>query len=465
MQILPRLRARFGENIGVELFITPPDLGENEVTYLTTDYAAGVGSVAVDNGNKFANSEYILIGALGAEKSEIIKISTVATGTLTLATSTVFAHNRGEQITFLPYNQIAIQYSTDAGANYSALATVDIRADSTETFYAHTSGLSTYYYRVRFLNSTSTDTSQFSDGIIATGFASNSAGAIIRAALIGLGEKIDHTLTKEFLYTALSEGRTELDQHPHAGEWSFRFARDYDAGNVIPGQHTLTLPTDMRNDDTYQHLLAVRIGKDKLPLQAVSKTELNHWYEGVAQTTLVDAITSGSTTLVLTSSGDFDESGSVYIAASTIAETIDTVAYTGNTETSATLTGVTGIADSKSAGTNVWQNASFGYPLEYTVVDGTLIFSQPFSDDLAGENIWLDYYKALTDVNSDADTLDEPNPKAFVPYMRWRIKKRRNPALNAEQDDDYKEWVMKRDALVTKEFLAQDIYFMPDVPC
>jgi len=112
----------------------------------------------------------------------------------------------------------------------------------------------------------------------------------------------------------------------------------------------------------------------------------------------------------------------------------------------------------------VWQGASFGEPIEYTVNDATIIFSQPFDDDLAGENIWIDYYTELTDVNSDSDALDEPNPKIFISYLKWRIKSRRNKDLKAEDDDDYKKWIFDRDGMVAKEFLGQAVKFEPDLP-
>src|SRR3990167_11067782 len=284
MTILPKLRTRHGENIGVELFISPPFLDENNHTFLNTDHAASVTTLAVDNGNKFSVNDYIMIGQSGAEKTEIVKVSGVATTTLT-TDSTVFAHNRGERITHIPYNQIVPERSTDAGVNYSALSTVGIRADSTQTYIARTSDASTDYYRVRFYNSTTALYSQYSDGVIATGFAENSAGLVIRNALITLGEKIDDVLTKEFLFEALHEGRSELDQMIGVDKWSFRTAFDYDAGNVIPGHNRLTLPSNLRDPDTAKNILSVRIGKDKIPARYVDKARLNGWYEGVARTT------------------------------------------------------------------------------------------------------------------------------------------------------------------------------------
>jgi len=120
MTLLPKLRTKFGEGIGTELFIHSPDLSENEATFLSTDADAGVTTLTVESGNKFAADEYLLLGNFGAENAEIVKISAAAATTVTSA-ATVFPHSRGEKITFIPYNQIIPERSTDSGGSYSAI--------------------------------------------------------------------------------------------------------------------------------------------------------------------------------------------------------------------------------------------------------------------------------------------------------------------------------------------------------
>lgn len=470
MQVLPKIRTRYGEGVGVEVFIQPPDLSENEVTFITTDASSGASSYSVDNGLKFAIGEYIAVlpGGIGAEKAEINRIHTSSAPTaseITLASANNFAHNRGERIVSLPYNQIVIQRSTDSGSSYSDLATIDIRLDSTETYYAHTSGASTDYYRAKFYNSASTNTSAVSDGVIATGYADGTAGQIIRAALLSLGERIDgEVLTKEFLLQALHEAREEADGHPNIQRWSFRTVFDYDFGDIIPGRYTLTVPTDLRVPDTYLNILSLRLGRDGQSLDPCDKRSLNRFYEGIAHSTLNGAITSASTSIILTSSGDFDESGSVDIAAESISGTIDNAAYTTNTESSATLGTVTSIADSHSSGRDVWQGASFGLPTHYTVDNGTIIFSQPFADDFAGENIKGDYYAKLTRADSDGDALDEPwAAEVYIPYLKWRIRKRKDGTLKQDEDSDFKDYSRALNSKVNKEFSGQDIRIEYDI--
>jgi hypothetical protein len=465
MILIPRIRTKWGENIGVEIFISHPDL-ETESTFIVTDANAGVSSFTVDNGLKFADTEYLVVGRFGYEKTEIIKISgTPSTTSISTTAVTKHPHNRGELLQFIPYNQVVIEYSTD-GTTYNSLVTLDIRADATETYYNHTAGLSTYYYRARFSNSTTSGISSDSDEVTATGDAENSAGAIIRDALISLGEKLDdEVLTKEFLLRALDEGRDEIDLHTNAGRWSFRTVFDYDAGDCISGRNTLTLPTNLRDSDTSKHILSVRIGKDALPLKWMDKIELNQAYQGVAHSTLNGAILTGATSIVLTSSGDFDESGAVDIAAESITEEIDNADYTTNTESTNTLGTVTNVGVNHATGRDVWQGVSFGVPTGYYVNGGVMTFNQPFDNDTAGENIWLDYYKKKEIANSFGDTLDENFYPIYKPYMRFRIKLRKNSSLNKETDSDYLDWVQKREAQVQKEFGSQNIRIGVDIPC
>ena len=263
----------------------------------------------------------------------------------------------------------------------------------------------------------------------------------------------------------MNEGRQEVDKAAGAGRWSFRTEFDYDAGNVIPGHDRISVPSTLRRPDTYEHILSIRIGKSKTEIRPVDKVAMNRWYLGVARTTLNGAITTGSTSIILTSSGDFDESGSIDIAGAAVSDTIDAVDYTSNTESTNTLGTVTGIkAAGHSSGAIAWQGASFGYPTEYAVVDGEIIFSQPFDDDHAGENIWMDFYEKISAVNSDADTLDETNFTMYIPYMRYRIKLRRDKDLDRDKDADFKTWKEQKEALVAQEFLGQDIRIQVDVP-
>lgn len=467
MTIIPRLRLKFGENLGAELYISPPDL-EGDFTFLNTDYASGVASFAVDNGLKLWDAEYLVFGNIWAEKTEILLTAGAPTATtVTTASNSSFAHTRGEKIQFIPYNQIEIYKSTDWGATYALLTTLDIRVDSSETYYNEVDGLSTYYYKVRFKNSTTTKYSSYSDPIIATGFVDNSAGSVIKKALIQLGESIDdEVITKEFLFEALNEGRREIDEHVGIIRWPFRTEFDYDAWNVIPWTYTLTLPTNLRYPTTNENILSVRIGKNNTPLTYVDKPTFNSFYESTAHTTLNWAVLTGDPTITLTSSWDFDDSWSIQIAGQAVNEDIDEIDYTSNDEATNIISWVTWIrAAGHATWTDVWQNAQFWMPTNYTVDNGQLMFDCPFDDDYSGENIWMDYYKTITDINSDWDLLDEPFYNIYIPWLKWKIKSRKDSSLDGKSDSDYLDWKMKQEQQVVKNYAWQNLSIAIDVPC
>src|SRR3990167_8986315 len=93
--LLPKLRSKTGENVGVELFISPPDL-ETESTFIVSDVSANVTTFTVDNGLKFSANEYLIVGRFGYEKAEIVKVSGTPTATgVNLVAGTNHPHNRG----------------------------------------------------------------------------------------------------------------------------------------------------------------------------------------------------------------------------------------------------------------------------------------------------------------------------------------------------------------------------------
>lgn len=465
--MIPRFKIKYGEQIGIELFFKAPEIQDNEKTFLSADEASGQTTLSVISGRNFSANDYVVIGNFGQEDCEIRLVSSAANATIT-TDSLVYDHPRGTKVQFIPFNQIVPERSTDSGSNYSALSAINIRSDATETYLQRPSDSSTDYYRFRFYNSTSGNYSQYSDGIVATGYADNSVYSIKQRALRQMGEKIGDVITDEFLNEVLWEGRRELDKDPRVLRWSFRVKYDQDVGNAIPGTYTLTLPTDLRDRKTHKNILSLRFGKDNYPIDYIDKNKMNQNYRNVAHTTLNGALLTSDTSITLTSSGDFDESGTIDIAASAVSGTIDNVSYTSNNESTNIISGVTGIqAAGHSTGRDVWQNATFGMPTEYTV-DGNnnqLIFNVPIKDDYAGENFWMDYYTDLTAYDSDGDTLDEPDYDAFVSWLKWKIKYlKANGKINPKEDSDFMDWERRKESMILKEMTDQHVYLEPDLP-
>lgn len=460
MTTLPRFRTRYGEDIGIELYIGFPDLAGNEKTYFDADEAAGQTTLSA-SGTNFAANDYVVLGPPGVERTEIVLLSGASATTLTSG-ATVFAHLRGEPIRFIPYNQIVVERSTDGGTNFSALTAVNIRPDASETYIQRATDASTDVYRFRFYNSTSTNYSAYSDSQTASGLADNTAGSIKRRALSDMGEKLGDLITDSDLNTWLSEARRKVDEDVRAQKFSFRTSFNTDIGNVIPGRWLVAAPSDLRDRNTNKNVLSLRVGRWGRTLDYEDFNTFIRRYENIAHTTLASQCASAATSATLTSSGDFDESGAVTFAAEDVSGTLDTADYTANNESTNVLSGMTGVTDTHAAGRDVWQAATFGNPRYYTIWEGNFYFELPFSDDLAGENIYCDYYKTLTAVNSDADVLDEPQYDLYVNYLKFKIKnKKANGELDPKQDGDFLLWLEGKDNLINSDILGQEIHLIP----
>lgn len=463
MSLLPSLRVKYGEVVGVEVFVEFPEIDDNEKTYFDADEAASQ-TVLSSNGTNFSSGQYVVLGRQGVEKTEIARVSGAPTSTaITVAAATTFAHSRGDLIRFIPYNQIVVERSTDAGVNFSALSAVDIRADALETYLQRSTDASTDVYRFRFYNSADVTYSAYSDSVTATGYADNTVYSIKFRALEAMGEKKGGLITDSFLNNSLNEARRIVDKDPRILRWSFRTKFDSDIGDCIPGRWSVASPSDLRNPDQNENILAIRIGRQNYNLTYQDINTFNQNYTNVAHSTLSSQITTASTSIVLTSSGDFAESGSVDIAAESISALIDPAAYTSNTESTKTLGTVTGIGVTHASGRDVWQGATYGTPTAYTVHDGNVYFDVPFSDSLAGENIKMDYYQTLQAVDSDADTLDETEYDFYVSYLKYKIKYlKKNGEIDRNADVDYQDFVQGVNSLVVKETSGQLVHFIPD---
>ena len=456
----PSIRVKTNVPIGNDIFFQLPDLQGNNQSFLDADVAVGATSLTT-NGSFFSADQYIIIGQPGQLKSEIVKIS-VATDTSLTVDACVFSHNRGDVITFIEYNQIVNERSTDAGVTFTPLTAIDINPQVAETYQQRTGDATTDVYKFRFYNSTSTLYSGYSDNVTASGYADNSVYAIKRKALDDMGEKKSDLITDEFLNNALNEARRIVDQDPRVFRWSFRTKFGTDIGDIIPGRWSVTAPTDLRDRNTNKNILNIRLGRQNRQIYYQDQNRFNQNYWNIAHTTLNGAVLSGATSIILTSSGDFDASGSIYIGAESISENKDSAAYTSNTLSTNTLGTVTGVTANHASGRDVWQNANFGMPTWYTINNGVIYFNIPFDDSFAGENIAMDYYQSLTPVDSDSDLLDEPVYDFFCNYLKYKIKyKKSNGAIQAKTDTDFIEFQLGVNALVTQETIGQSISFIP----
>jgi len=139
-----------------------------EISYLNGDIIANSGTLIVDNVTGLVQNDYLIIEKIGTEIAEIVKIASILGQTITLSTTTVFAHTDNTQIQKIVYNQRKFYRATSKTGTYSLLTggTKDIEVDRPDgTFFEDTDGLSTSWYKATYYNETTLQETSLDDCI------------------------------------------------------------------------------------------------------------------------------------------------------------------------------------------------------------------------------------------------------------------------------------------------------------
>lgn len=440
------------------LLIYHPDVLE-PITFLTASLAAGGVTLTVQNNSGFSNTDpqtLVLLENLGNSSAEIKRINgTITAGTsLTVQTGT-FAHSIGTPISKILFNQFEISGANTTTATKNVIATTDLQVNNQYTQYT-VSGTTYSYYWIRYYNSLATTPyyGTYSDYLQASDFTAKQVGFIVRQALEMKGENIGEKFNKDWLYDQIYLG--ELDVCKDLKRWSWLVELNYDLGNVTTGMSKIALPTDIEDNQTGKSIYSLRVGKDK-GLDKVDKSQFNYIMQGIANSTLSTAISAGNTTVVLANSRDFPASGAIIIQG-------NSYDYTGNTVATNTLTGFTAFTATYDADTDVWNGINPGTPLRYTVNDGYVYFDAPIHSDYSGMNIWLDYYKTPTKIDSDGDSILVNDPYLIQLWLELQIVRRNNNGIIPQGDTTLQLYMERKQRLIDKEIIGQGVRFVPICP-
>lgn len=160
-----------------------PNFAQNNIfqdtqAQLTAPAPAASNALTVDNAANFI-SGFVLLGAIGAETSELLAAGAVTSGTsIPLLSPTVLPHNQYDPVYALFGNQLKVYRATDAGSGQqppdSAFVllpgmpiVIDAGNDSTE--YTDPSGGGGYWYKYTFFNSTSTSETDLASAVAVRG--------------------------------------------------------------------------------------------------------------------------------------------------------------------------------------------------------------------------------------------------------------------------------------------------------
>ena len=421
---------------------------DQKYTYLSADAAAAATTLTVDSIIGFAVDLILLIGEFGTENSEIVKThaSTAPTGsTVTLASALSFDHNQGDKVTIINFDQMEFSQASTATGTKTVLETIAIQADQLNTISRDTTWTTgTRFGFVRLKDTIGTTYSPYSDPVDYTGYASNSVRYIINYALnernkSGFTDNVTHDFCIEEINSCLAKIKGKRKHWINLQEF------DYSLGSLTRGEWRIALPTNMYQYSNKSILAVHYAGEANLEYR--DEREWNNELEDTFYTDCPSGATAGDTTLTLTDSTDFKSSGTVMVAGMKIT-------YTGNSAnvlSGIPASGTGSITSNISADAMCWQgDYQEGVPEIYTIKEG-YIYCYPLVDSTyTGKNLYADYWKEASSVDSDYDTIDVARFDMVKYYLtasvRWQLK---NDGIPDKTDGDYQEFLIRLNQAAT----------------
>jgi hypothetical protein len=278
-------------------------LKDAKYSYILDNYASGVSRIVVANTDGFSANDYIIIGNVGSDNTELVQVSTVtqATGTLALISATRFAHSESTRVTVLGYDKVRFFWtplntvpnpsaspvtvttvvqdsditttkvevttnpntttyskSTDPSLSQTIdttppiisntdtpLALANLAVDEFYTTYTD-SAHSTGYGWFAFYNSTSLTYSSFSNAIPYAGFNSNTVKDIFARFDSSLNSKELRLISLDDKYSWLNEAYSRATKALNLGNWEYNTSGPLTL-TINANQSEYLLPSDFSN--------------------------------------------------------------------------------------------------------------------------------------------------------------------------------------------------------------------------
>ena len=432
---------------------------------LNASASSGENTITIYSINNFAVNEVLLIGDFGDEGSEIIKTHAAtapAGNTVTLASNLVKAHPKDAPVYVIAYDQIEVSHADTLTGSKTILSTFNIDAEVADTVYRDVTTSSGYYF-VRYKNSITSVYSSYADGVPYTGYAINTVGYLIYNVMASLNKEFSDTLTHDILIKRINAGLSFI--RGKLKRWSNHQEFNYVVDQINRGEYKFALPSTYYDKNSNKSCLAVRIGSSEA-LTYKDKVEFNTLMEDVDHTTVATEGAVGATSLALANTSDLASSGTIDVF---ISNTKYTIAYTTNTTSTNTLSGIATSGSSSiqvtlPVGTDVWYNESEGTPYYFSIWDGYLYINELVDSTDAGKNIYMDFYTDIVQVDSDADVLSPVRYDMLEYWLRWEIRNiTENNGKRDLQDGDYIMFLTTLADAVRRESSGQKFKLKPKV--
>ena len=383
---------------------------------LSSSATAASGTLSVYSISDFAINKVLLIGEFGQEGSEIIKThtSTAPSGTtVTLASNLAKSHPKDTKVYIIDYDQVEFSHASTSTGSKSVLSTGDVNEESVETTYTDTAQSSGYYF-TRFKNSITSNFSDYSDPIPYGGFSANTVGYLIQMAMKETHKEFTDVLTYDMLLNEINACLRYV--RGKLKSWSNVQEFNYVLDQMNRGEYSWTLPTTYYDKNSNRSMLQVKVGNDALTYK--DKIEFDEYFEDTVVSQVATQAEIGGLSLVLDSTDDIPSSGTIHYY---ISNTLYSVDFTANDKATNTLT-TDALTVQTPVDTNVWYGEAEGTPKNFSVWDGN-IYIWPLCNAVTyGENICLDFYTDIVEVNSDADEITLTRHDMIKHWLKWQIR-------------------------------------------
>lgn len=445
--------------------IAHPDISNYTRTEVTSPLTAAGTTLTVADNNHFEDNDWFILGEVGHNKTEECDVNGAVTrGTsITITNSTKFSHEIHSPATRIYERGVKIYgAATDGGAG-TLIASIDavttpiadavmIQWNREYTEFTMITTDTTYaYYYAKFTDGV-TDSSA-SEYIPSTGVAYNTAYALAEEGLLSCNAEIDGDLiTEEWLLSVMNDWQDDVThytfQDGQTKDWTFEIEEETTSITATTNENKYALSgltADMKYPYSHQGIIQAKFGSDII--EYVDLEAIEDEYDGVARTTVATAATAGATSVVLADTYEFAENGTAYVGT-------DTITYTANAESTATLSGVpasgTGaFTTTQAVGSVAWQGITPGLPEKYTIFDGNIIFDVPTSSDYAGYKVKFKYFKKLDRLTSLSEIVAVTIYHLAKLYVAYRVEERKGNLDNAER------FKAKYDTALAKEAIRE----------
>lgn len=154
----------------INLYAQLDDYVFGDRTYLSSAFTSGK-IVNVDNAAGYAVNDFVIIGRIGDEQSELAQIDSISSNAITMKANLGFAHDEDTEMVSIAFNKRKLYRSSTKTGTYTyinVLAT--IRVDYVEgTKLTDNNGNNSYWYKATYYNSTSLLESNIDDAIAVSG--------------------------------------------------------------------------------------------------------------------------------------------------------------------------------------------------------------------------------------------------------------------------------------------------------